>query len=224
MRRPAASVIAGAALTLCSVCTPAAALAATADGPAAPPGQAASPDPMRTVLVTLEGGPAPQLPPPDVSGDPGAVREVIRSLRPDAREARRDISARLHELRAQGEVTRSVPLWITNGLSVTATAPVINELAARPDVAAVVPDQITLVPSAVAGTEPGVASLGTPEVWESGDTGQGVVVASLDSGVDVTHPDLAGGWRGGANSWFDPYGSTLTRRRISAGMGPPPWA
>jgi subtilisin family serine protease len=28
----------------------------------------------------------------------------------------------------------------------------------------------------------------------------------MDTGVDVSHPDLASQWRGGANSWFDPHG------------------
>ncbi|MGW3809637.1 S8 family serine peptidase [Micromonospora sp. NPDC005113] len=37
-----------------------------------------------------------------------------------------------------------------------------------------------------------VAQIGTPEVWASGDTGQGVDVAVLDTGVDEGHPDLAG--------------------------------
>jgi bacillopeptidase F len=39
--------------------------------------------------------------------------------------------------------------------------------------------------------------------------GHGVVVANMDTGVDGDHPDLRGSWRGGANSWFDPFdGST----------------
>ncbi|MBD3782199.1 MAG: S8 family serine peptidase [Micrococcales bacterium] len=37
-------------------------------------------------------------------------------------------------------------------------------------------------------------------------TGTGVVVASLDSGVGLANPDLAASYRGGTNSWFDPYG------------------
>jgi subtilisin family serine protease len=59
-----------------------------------------------------------------------------------------------------------------------------------------------------AGTpvEPGVSHTNAPAMWSAGFRGQGVVVASLDTGVDVTHPDLAGSWRGGSNSWFDPNG------------------
>ncbi|MEV4534571.1 S8 family serine peptidase [Asanoa sp. NPDC049518] len=37
-----------------------------------------------------------------------------------------------------------------------------------------------------------VAQIGAPEVWAGGDTGQGVDVAVLDTGVDEGHPDLAG--------------------------------
>ncbi|GGL04645.1 peptidase [Sphaerisporangium melleum] len=36
------------------------------------------------------------------------------------------------------------------------------------------------------------AQIGAPKVWESGDTGAGVDVAVLDTGVDTAHPDLAG--------------------------------
>ena len=54
--------------------------------------------------------------------------------------------------------------------------------------------------------EPNITAVNAPALWSLGDTGQGIVVASLDSGVDVGHPDLAPRWRGGTNSWFDPYG------------------
>ncbi|MFC1412115.1 S8 family serine peptidase [Streptacidiphilus sp. N1-12] len=36
------------------------------------------------------------------------------------------------------------------------------------------------------------AQIGAPDVWSSGDTGAGVDVAVLDTGIDTAHPDLAG--------------------------------
>ncbi|MFF1966591.1 S8 family serine peptidase [Streptomyces sp. NPDC058232] len=37
-----------------------------------------------------------------------------------------------------------------------------------------------------------VTQIGAPEAWKNGDTGQGVDVAVLDTGVDADHPDLVG--------------------------------
>lgn len=51
-----------------------------------------------------------------------------------------------------------------------------------------------------------VAAVHAPELWALGHTGKGVVVASMDTGVDLAHPDLRRQWRGGMNSWFDPHG------------------
>ncbi|MEV6281670.1 S8 family serine peptidase [Kribbella sp. NPDC051770] len=36
------------------------------------------------------------------------------------------------------------------------------------------------------------AQIGAPEVWQGGNTGQGVDVAVLDTGIDAQHPDVAG--------------------------------
>ncbi len=57
--------------------------------------------------------------------------------------------------------------------------------------------------------------LGAPDLWAAGSTGSGVVVASLDTGVDAQHPDLSTRWRGGANSWFDPNGEHATPDDVS---------
>ncbi len=55
-----------------------------------------------------------------------------------------------------------------------------------------------------------IQAVHAPEVWAKGFTGKGVVVASMDTGVDFQHPLLRQKWRGGANSWFDPRGEWST--------------
>ncbi|MCP4078469.1 MAG: S8 family serine peptidase [Gammaproteobacteria bacterium] len=46
--------------------------------------------------------------------------------------------------------------------------------------------------------------IGVESIWNTGFRGQGVVVAIMDSGVDIEHATLKSRWRGGSNSWFDP--------------------
>lgn len=40
--------------------------------------------------------------------------------------------------------------------------------------------------------QPGISMIHAPELWQQGHNGQGVVIAVLDSGCDVSHPDLQG--------------------------------
>jgi bacillopeptidase F len=112
-------------------------------------------------------------------------------------------------LRARG-VTDYTVLWAINGLAVEATPEIIRGLAARPEVAEVRLDATVVLarPKAAAAAEPewNLEMVGAPELWARGHTGEGVVVAVLDTGVDPLHQDLAERYRGGGNSWFDPYG------------------
>ncbi|WP_426503220.1 S8 family serine peptidase [Dactylosporangium sp. McL0621] len=143
-----------------------------------------------------------------------------RALRATADTAQNGVLALLRKRQAQGLVTTIDPLWIFNGISVTAAPSVIRELASRPDVRRIDPDITIQAPvttrSPVAAEpgpappEPNVALVNAPALWNLGFRGQGVVVANMDTGVDGSHPDLAGRWRGGSNSWYDPYGQHPT--------------
>ena len=162
---------------------------------------------MTTVIVTLRDRADLRL----VRGSTRAYRlkAVVEALQSRVNTSQGGVRALLRRRAAQGKVAKMTPFWVVNGISVTATADVIRELAAFPGVESITSDDVPVVPTASV-PEPNVAAVAAPALWDLGYSGQGMVVASLDSGVDLSHPDLAGRWRGGTNSWFDPYGQHPT--------------
>ncbi|UCD18047.1 MAG: S8 family serine peptidase, partial [Candidatus Zixiibacteriota bacterium] len=69
-------------------------------------------------------------------------------------------------------------------------------------------------PGAGAAVEPGIDAVRAPEAWALGITGEGVLVANIDTGVEGDHPALAIRWAGVADprydghpewAWYDPY-------------------
>ena len=149
------------------------------------------------------------------------IQAVVDALRDHANRGQGPVRAIVVREQALGNVTRVVPFWVFNGLALTATEPVIRQLAARADVWEIRPDaEIPAPPPVQAAASPGAAArvwnldkIRAPEVWalDPAYTGSGQVVGSFDTGVDITHPDLLPRYRGNhAISWFDPYGEHLT--------------
>lgn len=138
------------------------------------------------------------------------LSRVIEALTLTAEKTQGSIKKLLDDRKSDGRVKEYSSFWIFNGFSVTATSDAIQELARHPDVLLITPDQIDVVPASVSfaltNSEPNISLVNAPALWSMGYTGQGVVVASMDSGVSLSHADLAGAWRGGSNSWYDPYG------------------
>ncbi|MDW7773928.1 MAG: S8 family serine peptidase [Desulfobulbaceae bacterium] len=130
---------------------------------------------------------------------------INRALRARAEKTQGPLKKFLHNT----NVRKFKPFWIFNGMAVTLRADQVDELARRPDVQSVRLDGVLTLP------EPSPSQTGTPEwnlnainapaLWELGYTGKGIVIASMDTGVDYLHPDIKPKWRGGSNSWFDPF-------------------
>ena len=95
------------------------------------------------------------------------------------------------------------------------------ETRAPPEVLKITPNATLTAPVEPAAScpESNIALVRAPELWGLGYRGDGVVVASMDSGVDASHPDLAAQWRGGTNSWFDPNGQHPTSPIDMSGHG-----
>ncbi|OLF13574.1 S8 family serine peptidase [Actinophytocola xanthii] len=70
-----------------------------------------------------------------------------------------------------------------------------------------------------------VPQIGAPEAWEAGFTGAGTTVAVLDTGIDVTHPDLADAvvgaqdFTGGESGTDDRFGHGTHVASIVTGAG-----
>ncbi len=112
-----------------------------------------------------------------------------------------------------GKVSNITSHWLSNSISCKTTKEIIQQLSERDDILiigrnvdrnALLSSQQSAVSSQHAGkAEPEITSnvmqVNAPEVWEQGYTGEGVLVAILDTGVNYEHPDLADHlWDGGA--------------------------
>jgi subtilisin family serine protease len=139
-------------------------------------------------------------------------RNVIQALQRRADGDQQGLRALLGTLRQQGHVQSFTPLWIYNAIIASGDAEAINQLARSPAVGAIVPDVTIQAPLRTAQSstssppQANVSAINAPALWALGYQGQGIVVANMDTGVDNTHPDLLAQWRGGTNSWYDPYG------------------
>jgi len=135
-------------------------------------------------------------------------RAVVERLRSVAEASQRELRALLAKRQAEGHVQRYKAFWVFNGFAVTADGDTLLELAARPEVESVradrkhwlpEPDRVpgTYVANPGPGLEWGVERIRAHMVWEAlGIDGSGVVVASMDTGVDWQHPDLRTAYRG----------------------------
>lgn len=166
--------------------------------------RASAPDREFPVIVTLAER-------PDLAALQGLDRttrrgRLVAALQSHAAAQQAPILGYLDNVGARN--TRS--LWMVNAVATTINGAAIEGLATLPSVASVRADAVVAGPqTSFAGAAPqswNLLMVNAPALWDLGYTGQGIVVANVDSGVDGNHPALAGGWRGGANSWFDPRG------------------
>ena len=150
---------------------------------------------------------------------------IVRALSQKAQATQAQLAAHLNQLQSVGRIADFETYWIANVIRVDAVPDEIITLSERDDVERVYSNYpIELIEpverkpivgqraAMAGGVEPGVEAVRAPEVWDLGITGDGALVATLDTGVDGSHPALASRWRGldpayaGNPGWafFDP--------------------
>jgi subtilisin family serine protease len=133
---------------------------------------------------------------------------VVRALQDRAAVTQTALRAHLAALRQAGRIESFKSFWLVNAFRVDAPPAELRQLAQHPDVETIYLnypiEPITPVHVAESalpsrGPEPGLVAINAPDVWDLGITGAGVLVATVDSGVDGNHPALADRWAGVAD-------------------------
>ena len=181
--------------------------------------QADEDETLRAIVVLQEQFP------PERAASPASL---VAGLQATAARAQAPLRAELETAQAAGLVDAYTPLWIINAIAVQGRPAALRALADHPAVAAVQLDHyrqwlppFASSPAPLAPSTPAewnIERIRAPEVWNALHVdGAGVVVASMDSGVDWLHPALQTGYRGynphGLHShignWFDVVNGSL---------------
>jgi subtilisin family serine protease len=158
---------------------------------------------------------------------------VVRQLRETADRTQQELLAGLRDQERQGKVSEIHPFWIVNAVAVTGDRGLVDTLVPRADVAFLELAPVAAIPQPIfagsdatpRGIEWNVSQIGADRVWRDfGVTGAGIVIGSIDTGADATHPALAGKYRGtetGSHdfNWYDPSGKYATAPGDDAGHG-----
>ena len=112
----------------------------------------------------------------------------------------------LDSFKLSGDVLEYRPYWIQNAISVAGTAQAIQKITQDSGIGAI-DDAIIHVETVHAkktDVEWNLKAVGAPDIWATGNKGKGALIGVLDSGCDITHPELKGKVTNFA--YFDDYG------------------
>jgi subtilisin family serine protease len=151
-------------------------------------------------------------------------KDVVGELKKQAAQSQKNV---VEFLKTKGAIVLNT-FWLTNAILADVPVGLLDEFISFTKVERLFENfKITIPEPLEEESLPGILSatytwglekIGAPGVWDMGITGSGVRVAVLDTGVDISHPDLAGKmWTDNAEDptypggWieFDSYGDII---------------
>ena len=152
---------------------------------------------------------------------------TMKELKMFSEKSQQEVLSIIRAEERNGKTSDIICHWLSNSITCKATKEVINILSQRDDIFIIGhnADKNVILTNDAQNTdddrytekaEPeitaNVTQVNAPDVWEQGYTGEGVLVAVIDSGVNYNHPDLADHlWDGGAqypNHGYNCYDNT----------------
>ncbi|WP_163101643.1 S8 family peptidase [Peribacillus alkalitolerans] len=131
---------------------------------------------------------------------------IVSELKIKSDSSQRNLRRYIEKEKSNGNVKDSKSFYVVNGMAVTATEEVMRNIAAMPEVESIKPNRITKLIEPAKTTEAavqatnnvewGIEKIGAPDVWGLGIDGTGIVVGSIDTGVQWDHPALKTKYRG----------------------------
>lgn len=137
--------------------------------------------------------------------------EVVKSLQDRATDTQKNVVSYLENQKEKGRVKEYHSYFIVNAVAVTSTKDVMNSLANQVEIEKILPDEVRKLISPIKNTiqnklsggdahleaiEWNINQIGAPRAWNIGINGAGIVVGSIDTGVQWDHPSLKIKYRG----------------------------
>lgn len=131
---------------------------------------------------------------------------VVNELKSFSEREQKDVMAILDAEERSGKVTKITNHWLSNVITCTTTADVIYYLSEHSSISMIgyneekymLWDEKSEKVEATRGLTDNITMVNADDVWELGFTGEGVLVAVVDTGVNYNHVDLADHlWDGG---------------------------
>ncbi len=126
---------------------------------------------------------------------------TVSTLKSHASTSQKALSDLLDEEKGRGKADKIKRFWIINAIAVNASPELIEELSMRDDVASIELDSelhiledysVQVSQGQIDSATDAIKHINATNVWALGIDGSGVNVSIIDTGINASHPDIAG--------------------------------